>query len=75
MAVSSDDLASCTNLPKLIGTYRVQGGPAPVEVKRAIAAKTKSLAQSETEIKHKKQGLIEAQKALDGIVNSYSTSQ
>ncbi|NLF89223.1 argininosuccinate lyase [Candidatus Bathyarchaeota archaeon] len=75
LAVSSDDLASCTNLPKLIGTYRVQGGPAPIEVKRAIAAKTKSLAQSETEIKHKKQGLIEAQKALDGIVNSYSTSQ
>ena len=36
LTVKSEDIVSCTNPRKLIETYKVQGGPSPAEVERAL---------------------------------------
>jgi hypothetical protein len=40
------DLVACTNLHKLIETYKVQDGPSPAEVKRALDARLKTCAET-----------------------------
>ena len=36
LTVKKEDLADCTNPRKIVETYKVQGGPAPGEVKKSI---------------------------------------
>jgi len=40
------DIVACTNLDKLIETYKVQDGPSPAEVKRALDARLKACAET-----------------------------
>ena len=38
LTVKKEDIVECTNPRKLIETYKVQGGPSPAEVERAITS-------------------------------------
>ena len=46
LTVKSEDIVSCTNLRKVIETYKVQGGPSPAEVERALKARQKTFANN-----------------------------
>ncbi len=72
LTVKQEDIAECTNPRKLVETYKVQGGPSPVEVERVLALKTKSLATSKVDITKLEQSLVGKEKALDATVQAYS---
>ncbi|MGA3110775.1 MAG: argininosuccinate lyase [Candidatus Bathyarchaeia archaeon] len=74
LIVKKEDIAECTNPRKLIETYKVQGGPSPVEVERAITVRKKSLKSSKNKIAKLKRNLANAESALNLIAESYSLS-
>jgi argininosuccinate lyase len=71
LVVKSEDLVSCTNLRKIIETYKVQGGPSSAEVQRALKTKTKKVAANKAGIAKLKSDLTAAETALTHIVNEY----
>ncbi|MGD6933257.1 MAG: argininosuccinate lyase [Candidatus Bathyarchaeia archaeon] len=73
IAVKMDDMVECTNPRKLVETYKVQGGPSPVEVERALKERVKSYAQAEKAVLSLKTALLNASKTLDALVDSYSS--
>lgn len=75
LAVKSEDIVSCTNLRKLIETYKVQGGPSPAEVKRALKAKHQSVTESKASTADLKAKLADAETKLNTAVNDYSNSK
>ena len=74
ITVKKEDVVECTNLRKLIETYKVQGGPSPAEVERAITTRNKTLTQTKTNIAKLKENLANAEKTLNSTVESYSLS-
>ena len=72
LTVKQEDIAECTNPRKLVETYKVQGGPSPVEVERVLALKTKNLAISKADIAKLERSLVGKEKALDATVQAYS---
>ncbi len=72
LTVKKEDMVSCTNLRKLIETYKVHGGPSPVEVERAITNNKKNLANSKEEIAILKQKLAMADNTLKKTVQHYA---
>ena len=50
LTVKKEDLVECTNPRKIVETYKVQGGPSPAEVERAITAKNKTLKKTITSV-------------------------
>jgi argininosuccinate lyase len=74
LMVENEDIVSCTNLRKLIETYKVQGGPSPKEVERAIANRNKTMNQTKTTITKLQEQLANADKTLNGTVEAYSLS-
>jgi argininosuccinate lyase len=69
-----EDIVECTNPRKLIETYKVQGGPSPAEVERAITNRNKTLTLTQTGITKLKVNLANAEKALNSTVDKYSLS-
>jgi argininosuccinate lyase len=74
LMVKKQDMVECTNPRKIIETYKVQGGPSPVEVERAIKALKKNMISSKNNISKLKQNLANAESILNSIVESYSLS-
>jgi len=74
LVVKKQDLVECTNPRKIIETYKVQGGPSPVEVERAIATLKKNMVSFKKNIAKLKQNLANAENILNSIVESYSLS-
>jgi argininosuccinate lyase len=72
--VKKEDIAECTNPRKLVETYKVQGGPSPVEVKRVLALKTENLAVLKAKIAKLEQSGVQKAKALDATVQAYSNA-
>jgi argininosuccinate lyase len=72
LAVKKADIVECTNPRKLIETYKVQGGPSPAEVERAITSTKKNLTQIEANITKLQENLMNAEKTLDLTVKSCS---
>ena len=72
LAVQNGDIVSCTNLRKLIETYKVLGGPSPAEVERAIADRKQTMTQTKTTITNLKGKLSNAEKLLNQTVHDYS---
>jgi argininosuccinate lyase len=75
LAVRSEDIVSCTNLRKLIETYKVQGGPSPTEVKRALKTRNKTLIENKKVIATLKDNLAVAEITLNKTVDAYSSSK
>ena len=74
LTVKKEDIVECTNLRKLVETYKVQGGPSPAEVERAIKSRNKTLTQSKTDIAKLQANLANAEKTLNSTVESFSKS-
>ena len=70
LTVKKQDLIECTNPRKLIETYKVQGGPSPAEVERAITAKNKTLTQTKISIAKLQTSLANSENYLDLTVES-----
>ena len=60
MTVKKEDIVDCTNPRKLIETYKVQGGPSPVEVERAITTSKKNMEQAKNSIGKLKKNVADA---------------
>ena len=74
LTVKKEDIVECTNPRKLIETYKVQGGPSPAEVERAITTRNKTLTQTKTSITKLQTYLANAEKTLNSTVTSFSLS-
>jgi argininosuccinate lyase len=74
LTVKIKDIVECTNPRKLIETYKVQGGPSPAEVERAITTKNKTQTQTKTSIAKLQEKLANAEKTLNSTVESYILS-
>jgi argininosuccinate lyase len=74
LTVKKEDIVECINLRKLIETYKVQGGPSPAEVERAIKSRNKTLTQTKTAVAKLQANLANAEKSLNSTVESYSQS-
>ena len=74
LAVKSEDIVSCTNLRKVIETYKVQGGPSPAEVERALKTHQKTLADNKKAIAELNEHLANAENTLNKTVKDYSLS-
>jgi argininosuccinate lyase len=74
LTVKKADIIGCTNPRKLIETYKVQGGPSPAEVERAITSTNKTLTQTKTTITKLQENLTNAENTLNSTVKSYSQS-
>ena len=72
LTVKKADIVECTNPSKLIETYKVQGGPSPAEVERAITSTNKTLTQTKINIAKLKDNLAIAENTLNSTVKSYS---
>ncbi len=72
LTVKKVDIVECTNPRKLIETYKVQGGPSPAEVERAIISTNKTLIQTKTNITKLQENLATAEKILNSTVKSCS---
>ena len=74
LTIKKADIIECTNPRKLIETYKVQGGPSPAEVERAITSTNKTLTQTKTNITELQENLANAENTLNSTVKSYSQS-
>jgi argininosuccinate lyase len=74
LTVKTEEIVECTNPRKLVETYKVQGGPSPAEVERAITTKNKTLTQTKTGITKLQANLANAENTLNLTVESYSKS-
>jgi argininosuccinate lyase len=72
LTVKKEDLVACTNPLKIIETYKVQGGPSPVEVERAIKTIKKNMIHTKSNITKLEQALSNAESTLNSIVESLS---
>ena len=72
LVVKKADIVECTNPRKLIETYKVQGGPSPAEVERAIKSTNKTLTQTKANITKLLENLATAEKTLNSTVKSCS---
>jgi argininosuccinate lyase len=75
LSVKIGDIVDCANPRKLVETYKVLGGPSPVEVERAIKTCSKNMADAKSTIVKLKNNLEDAQRKLKEVVESYATSE
>jgi len=74
LTVKNEDIVSCTNLRKLVETYKVQGGPSPIEVQRGLYARQKTMAKSRKVLDNLQEQQSNSQKVLNSKVEAYSLS-
>jgi argininosuccinate lyase len=72
LTVNKADIFECTNPRKLVETYKVQGGPSPAEVERAITSTNKTLTMTKANIAKLRENLSIAEKTLNSTVKSFS---
>jgi hypothetical protein len=74
LSVKREDIVDCTNPRKLVETYKILGGPSPVEVERAIKTSQKNMADAKNNIAKLKKNLADAERNLNRVVESYALS-
>ena len=72
LTVKEEDIIDCTNPRRLIETYKVQGGPSPVEVEKSIKTSKKNMVDAKSAIAKLKKNLADATENLNGTVESYA---
>jgi argininosuccinate lyase len=74
LTVKRGDLTDCTNPRRIVETYKVQGGPAPSEVKKSIKTYSEIMEQTKKNIAKFKNNQDDAKWKLDNVVESYCAS-
>ena len=69
--ISVEQISNCINPKKIVDTHNIRGGPAPVEVKRALIVKKKQIKYNQTNLSKINQKLLNAKKTMDSIINYY----
>jgi argininosuccinate lyase len=72
LTVKKQDILECTNPRKLIESYKVQGGPSPAEVEKAITFTSKALTDTQSNIVQLETKLATAENTLNSTVKSHS---
>ena len=72
LLVKAEDICELANPLKLVESHKVKGGPAPVEVKRALAAREKQLLLTKSNISKMDKELEEAENKLDATVKQFT---
>jgi argininosuccinate lyase len=75
LTVMKEDIVECTNLRKLVETYKVLGGPSPEEIKRALTQRNKKIALLQSTVSQLTKELADSEAKLDATVQSYSQSK
>ena len=75
LKVRKQDLLECTNLRKLVETYKVLGGPSPKEVHRVIEAKKMILTKTQADINNLEENLAKAKNKLNKTVKNYAQTK
>ena len=75
LTVKKADLADCTDPRKIVETYKVQGGPSSVEVKRVIKLSLKIMEQTKNSIAKLKNIRDDAEGKLNMVTESYASSK
>jgi argininosuccinate lyase len=75
LTVKKEDMDDCTSPRKLVESYKVQGGPSSIEVKRALKTDKKTMEQTVNEIVTLKKKLTDAQRSLNSMIESYANSK
>ncbi len=70
LAVKAEDLKALADPLALVETCKVKGGPAPVEVKRALAEREKQLTLTRANISKLDKALDEAENKLEAVVQT-----
>ena len=71
LAIKVDDLTVLADPLKLVEACKVKGGPAPVEVKRALCEREKQVLQTKSNISKMDKELEEAENKLETTVKQY----
>ncbi len=71
LAFKAEDLKALADPLKLVEVCNVKGGPAPIEVKRALCEREKNVLRTKSNISKMDKELEEAESKLDATVNSY----
>ena len=74
LKVDAKDIRESADLLKLVETYKVRGGPSPVEVERMLKIRKKCVVQSRSNLSEKKLELDKAEEKLQTVVKAYSSS-
>jgi argininosuccinate lyase len=74
LTIKKEDIVECTNPRKLIESYKVQGGPSPAEVDKAITSRNKTISQTKKDMLKLQVNLANAEKNLNFTVESYIKS-
>jgi argininosuccinate lyase len=74
LVVNAEDISESIDPLKMVETYKVKGGPAPVEVERALIIRKKHVVLAKSNVSKLKQRLAEAEGELESMVKSYSRS-
>jgi argininosuccinate lyase len=72
LVVNAEDMTESFDPLKMVETYKVKGGPAPTEIKRALAARKKHMILVKSNASKLRQKLDEAEIKLRSTVKSYS---
>jgi argininosuccinate lyase len=70
LVVKAVEIAEAIDALKIVETYKVTGGPAPTEVKRALVARKKSLVLAKSTVSKLSQKLGAAESKLEAAVES-----
>jgi argininosuccinate lyase len=71
LSVKTEDITMLVNPLKLVQTHEVKGGPAPAEVKRALATREKQLFATKSNISKMDKELEEAENKLESRIQTY----
>jgi argininosuccinate lyase len=74
LVVNAEDITESIDPLKIVETYKVKGGPAPTEVKRALTTRKQRIVLSKSKVSKLKQKLDDAESKLESTVKSYSLS-
>jgi argininosuccinate lyase len=74
LKVDAKDIRESADLLKLVETYKVRGGPSPVEVERMLKIRKKCVVQSRSNLSEKKLELDKAEEKLQTVVKAYLSS-
>jgi argininosuccinate lyase len=75
LAVKAEDITELANPLKLVEACKVKGGPAPAEVKRALAAREKQLFVTKSNISKMDKELDEAENKLESTVQQFTVNK
>jgi argininosuccinate lyase len=71
LVVNAEDITETIDALKIVETYKVKGGPAPTEVKRALTVRKKCVVLAKANVSKLKQKLDEAESKLEATVKSH----